>query len=300
VTASIVEVSDDSYALMITADTNGQSLTFSIDDDDGDDTDASGLSSLYATPATGSMDVAQTGTMAQFTVGSVTFESSSNDIDGFIEGVTLNLNTAESGTTVTIQVETDTAAMTEKMQTLTDSYNSLITLLNTYQDEGDETSYGILFGDSTTNTLRSRLYSNLFTEIENGDSDYTYLSQMGVEVGDDGYLSFDADTFEGALTDDAEGVQDFFTTTDTGFADIINGTLDAYLDFDGILESKMDGLGETVSRIEDKVQTLEDKLDVTEERLRVRYAALETLLSQLTGTQASLTSLLSSLESNNE
>jgi flagellar hook-associated protein 2 len=246
------------------------------------------------------MDVAQTGTMAQFTVGSVTFESSSNDIDGFIEGVTLNLNTAESGTTVTIQVETDTAAMTEKMQTLTDSYNSLITLLNTYQDEGDETSYGILFGDSTTNTLRSRLYSNLFTEIENGDSDYTYLSQMGVEVGDDGYLSFDADTFEGALTDDAEGVQDFFTTTDTGFADIINGTLDAYLDFDGILESKMDGLGETVSRIEDKVQTLEDKLDVTEERLRVRYAALETLLSQLTGTQASLTSLLSSLESNNE
>jgi flagellar capping protein FliD len=48
------------------------------------------------------------------------------------------------------------------------------------------------------------------------------------------------------------------------------------------------------------VQTLEDKLDVTEERLRVRYAALETLLSQLTGTQASLTSLLSSLESNNE
>jgi flagellar hook-associated protein 2 len=297
VTASIVEVSDDSYALMVTADENGESISFTIDDDDGVDTDASGLSSIYSDPSTSSMDVAQTGTLAQFTMGDVTFESSSNDIDGLIEGVTLSLNSAESGTTVTIQVETDSAAMSDKMQTLVDSYNSLITLLDEYQDEGDEESYGILFGDATTNNLRSSLYSNLFSKIDNGDSEYAYLSNLGVEVQDDGSLTFDTDTFEEALADDADGVQAFFTTADTGFADMMNETLDAYLDWDGIFATKIDGLESSVDRVDKKIEYLEDKLDIYEERLRTRYAALETLLSELTGTQASLDSLLGSLDS---
>jgi flagellar hook-associated protein 2 len=299
VTASIVEVTSGAYALMVTANENGEDITFSIDDDDGVDTDSSGLSALYADPSTGSMDVAQDGTMAQITWGAVTFENSSNEMSNVIDGVTLNLNSAEAGTTVTVTVAKDTAAMTEKMQTLVDSYNSLIELLDEYQDEGDEESYGVLFGDTTTNSLRSKLYSNIFTEIENGDSDYTYLSQLGVEVEDDGTLTFDEDTFEEALSDDADGVKDFFTTADTGFADVMNVTLDAYLDWDGIFATKIDGLESSVERVDEKIDSLEDKLDVYEERLRARYAALETLLSELTGTQASLTSLLSSIEANN-
>jgi len=297
VTASIVKVSGNAFALMITAEEKGESITFSIADDDGDDTDSSGLSALYADPAAGGMDVAQSGTKAQITWGDVTFESSSNEIDGMIQGVTLNLNSADPGTTVTVTVTKDSAAMSEKMQTLVDSYNGFLALLDDYQDQGDEESYGILFGDATTNNLRSNLYSNLFKQIDNGDSDYTYLSRLGVEVQDDGRLSFDEDTFEEALTDDPEGVQSFFTTSDTGFADIMNETLDAYLDWDGILSTKIDGLESSVDRVNDKIEYLEDKLDVYEERLRARYAALESLLSELTGTQSSLTSLLSSLKS---
>jgi flagellar hook-associated protein 2 len=300
VTASIVAVSPDSYALMLTADENGQSISFSIDDEDGVDTDGSGLSALYADPSTGGMDVAQTGAMAQITWGDVTFESSSNEMDNVIDGVTLNLNSAEVGTTVTVSVTKDTAAMTEKMQTLVDSYNSLVELLNEYQDEGDEESYGILFGDNTTNNLRSNLYSKIFTEIENEDSNYAYLSQLGVEVQDDGFLAFDEDTFEEAMADDAEGVKDFFTTQDTGFADVMNDTLDAYLDWDGIFATKIEGLESSVDRVDEKIESLEDRLDIYEKRLRAKYASLETLLSELTGTQSSLTSLLSSLDSNSD
>lgn len=298
VTASIVEISDDTYALALTANENAQSISFSIDDDDDTDNDTSGLSALYADAAAGTMDVAQAGVMAQYSLGSVNFESSSNEIDGFIEGVTLNLNSAEAGTTVIINVSTDTEAMTEKFQALVDSYNSLIELLDKYQDEGDEESYGILLGDATTNNLRSNLRRNLFTEIENGDSNITYLSRLGVEMGDDGRLTLDEDTFEEALGEDAEGVMNFFTTSNTGFADMMNNTLDGYLAFDGILATKIDGLESSVDRAQDKIDYLEDKLDVFEERLRARYAALENLLSELTGTQSSLTSLLSSLESN--
>lgn len=169
-------------------------------------------------------------------------------------------------------------------------------MVDEYQDKGDNESYGILFGDTTTNGLRSKLYSNLFTQIDNGDSDYSYLSDLGVEVGEDGYLTFDEDTLEEALADDPEGVQNFFTTADTGFADIMNETLDGYLEWgDGILDSKIDGLESSLERMNNKIEHLDDKLDDYEERLRTRYASLETLLSELTSTQASLTSVLSSL-----
>jgi flagellar hook-associated protein 2 len=295
VTASIVEVSDGAYALSLMADENGQSITFSISDDDGDDTDASGLSSLYADPATETMTTAQSAANAEYKLGTMEFESSSNEIDGLIDGVTLNLESAAVGTTVTIQVEEDNSSTAEKIQTFVDAYNSIADTMALYQDAGDEESYGVLLGDSTTNRLRSRLQSLLFTTVETGNSNISYLSSLGVEMGDDGKLTFNESTFEDALDEDPDAVLDFFTTEDTGFAALADSTLEAYTKYDGILDAKMDGLGETVSRIGDKVDTLEDKLDVTEDRLRTRYAALETLLSGLMGTQSSLISLLGSL-----
>jgi flagellar hook-associated protein 2 len=296
VTASIVEVSDGAYALSLMADENGQSITFSISDDDGIDTDTSGLSSLYTDPATGTMTTAQSGANAEYKLGTMEFESSSNAIDGLVDGVTLNLESAAVGTTVTIQVETDNTSTAGKIETFVDAYNTIADSMALYQDAGDSDSYGILLGDSTTSRLRSRLQSLLFSTVETGNSDISYLSNLGVEMGDDGRLTFDESTFGDAMEEDADAVLDFFTTEDTGFAALTESTLDDYLEYNGILDAKMDGLGETVSRLGDKVQTLEDKLDITEERLRKKYASLETLLSGLMGTQSSLTSLLSSLD----
>ncbi len=295
VTASIVEVSDGAYALSLMTEENGQSITFSISDNDGNDADASGLSSLYSDPATGAMTTAQAATTALYNLGTMEFESSSNEIDGLIDGVTLNLESAAAGTTVTVQVEKDNSSTAEKIQTFVDAYNSITDTLELYQDVGDEDSYGVLLGDSTTNRLRSRLQSLLYTTVETGNSDISYLSNLGVEMGDDGQLTFDESTFEDALDENPDAVLDFFTTEDTGFAALADSTLEAYVKYDGILDTKIDGLGETVSRIDDKVETLEDKLDATEERLRTRYASLETLLSGLMSTQSYLTSLLSSL-----
>lgn len=292
VRASIVEVSDGDYALALMADENGKSISFSISDD-------AGLSALYADASTGSMTVAQEAANAVYKLGTMELTSSSNEIDGLIDGVTLNLNSAEAGTTVTIQVKPDNSSTTEKMQAFVDAYNSMVDTLATYQDAGDEDSYGILFGDSTTRQLKSRLQSLLFTTVDTGNSNLTYLSNLGIEMGDDGRLIFSESKFEGALEEDSEAVLNFFTAQDTGFSSLMSSALDAYLDYDGILNTKIDGLGETVSRINDKVESLEDKLDVMEVRLRARYAALENLLSELTGTQASLISLLSSLEKNN-
>lgn len=290
VTASIVTMSDGTYSLMLTGEETGQDISLSVTgDSDGNDTDNAGLSAFI----TDNMTVAQEGQTAQYSLGTVTFENDSNEIDGLIEGVTLTLSSV--GTT-TVNVSKDTEAMTEKVQALVDAYNSLNDVLDEYQDEGDEDSYGILFGDTTINNLRSRLRQLLFTEVENGDSNITYLSRLGVEVEDDGTISLDTDTFEEALADDAEGMMSFFTTQDTGFADVMNATLDGYLDWDGILASKIDGLELSVDTTEKKIETLEDKLDDYEEYLTVKYAALESLLSELTSTQESLTSLLDSLD----
>ncbi len=295
VTASIVQVSDGTYTLALIANESGQDITFSISDDDNNNTDSSGLSALYADPSTGSMTVAQAAAKAQYSMGDMNFESSSNEITGLIPGVTLSLNNADPDTTVTVKVKTDTSAMSDKIQSMVDAYNSFEDLMEKYQDKGDDSSYGILFGDTTTNNLRSRMRQLIFTKVDNGESNITYLSRLGVEMGDDGHLTFDKDTFKSALSDDPESVMNFFTKDSTGLADTMNSTLNSYLKYNGIFAAKIDGLQSSVDRTSSKIDYLNDKLTTYEARLRKKYADLETLLSSLTNTQSSLTSALSSL-----
>ena len=295
VTASIMQVTDGAYALALTAEENGEEITFSVlSDGDGDVSDDSGLSALYVDESE-SMTVAQDASTAVFSLNGKEFERSTNEIDDLIEGLTIHLEEAEEGTQVTIHVETDTSGLSDKVQAFVDAYNSFMDTLALYQDDSDEDTIGILFGDNTVNRLKSKLQSMIFSSVDNDDSGLTYLSRLGVEMEDDGYLYFDENTFAEALEEDESAVMNFFTNETDGFAVKMNDLLDGYLDTDGIFDAKIDGYETTVTNIEEKIETLEEKLEAYEEKLREKYAALETLLSELQSTQDSVTSLLDSL-----
>ena len=298
VSASIMQVTDGGYALALTADENGKSISFSVTaDDDGDTGDTAGLSSLYADAPTESMTLAQEGSTAKFSLNNKEFERSGNDITDLIEGVSISLEGAREDSWVTVQVTSDTSGLSDKVRSFADAYNSLVDTLNVYQDEGDEETVGILFGDNTTNRIKSKIQGLIFTAVENADAGQTYLSRLGVEMDDAGYLLFDEDVFQASLQEDADAVMNFFTNETDGFAVKAGTLLESYLDTDGILIAKIDGYTSSIDRVDEKIATLEEKLAETEDRLRTQYAALETLLSELQNTQDSVTSLLDSLNS---
>ncbi|MEH6616215.1 MAG: flagellar filament capping protein FliD [Porticoccus sp.] len=112
-------------------------------------------------------------------------------------------------------------------------------------------------------------------------------------------------TLSGALGSDAEGLAlliDGGTTGDRGTVDFsqgiayqVNLMVTSFLESDGILDSRTDGLQDRIDDIGDQREVLSRRMESIEARYRAKFNALDMLLSRLQGTSNFLTQQLSSL-----
>ncbi len=148
---------------------------------------------------------------ATFTVNGISLTSSSNEAQNAIEGMTLNLASAASGTHVTLTVDNDTATVTDSIKSFVDTYNSLVSYLNqqfTYDSTGQNSSP--LAGDSTLRRIQDQLLSLVSESVSGLDQSLTNLRQVGIEMQNDGTLSINTDTLNDALTNNFDEVQNLF------------------------------------------------------------------------------------------
>ena len=148
-------------------------------------------------------------------------------------------------------------------------------------------------GESTARTVKAKLQEILGAEVAGVSGDYTQLRQIGVKTEADGTLSFDTGTFTEALANDASGVIDLFAHDDgdvdldtDGVALRMGNAITSFLNADGLLDARQDGLKKSISNIDDRVDRLEDHLGSYETMLRRQFAAMEQAISgyQSTGT----------------
>ncbi len=90
---------------------------------------------------------------------------------------------------------------------------------------------------------------------------------------------------------DARGTVSF----SRGFIEGLNRFLGGYLDSDGVLSTREDGLNESLEKIQEEREQLERRMAATEERLIAQYSALDTLLAQFQNTSTYLTQQLNNL-----
>ncbi|MCR9104335.1 MAG: flagellar filament capping protein FliD [Gammaproteobacteria bacterium] len=95
---------------------------------------------------------------------------------------------------------------------------------------------------------------------------------------------------EGGLTG-ARGTVDFTR----GIADQLNTLIGRFLEADGILDSRTDGLESRVDRLDDQRDRLDLRMESLEAFYRARFNALDTLLAQLQSTSNFLTQQLAAL-----
>jgi len=192
VTASIVN-DGTGYRLLITANSTGASNTVTITH-----TLTGGTYSL------GTFNTIQANQDAQIVIGSgagaLTVNKPSNTVTDVVPGVTLNL-LKESTTPVTVTVDLDKDGITKKVQEFVNAFNSVMDFIK------DKASYdpntktaGPLFGQFTVRTVEQDLI-NLATGIVAGlPAETNSLSDVGITLGTDRRLSFDATKFKDALT----------------------------------------------------------------------------------------------------
>lgn len=80
-----------------------------------------------------------------------------------------------------------------------------------------------------------------------------------------------------------------------GISDQLNTLLTNFLQDDGIIDARTDGIEERVGEIEDAREILDRRMETLEISLRARFTVLDTLLSQLQNTSSFLTQQLASL-----
>jgi len=302
VTAAVIHDGNGNYYLTLASNKTGtdNTISFTIQDDDGNNDDASGLSALYTDPANHTLTETQAAENAQLTINGINVERSSNTIDDLIEGVTLDLKKEAPGETVNVEVSRNFSSITSKVQDFVDKYNSLVdtfTRLQSYNAETKEA--GTLLGDSTTSQIRYRLQRMLYTQVSGIADEVNGLSKLGIEVDRNGKLSLNESELTDALENHLDDVVNFFTLDENGVQGLavqLDDILDSYLNsYDGILKAKEDGLQASIDRIEDQIERINLRLAQREENLRRQFNALEELLGQYQQTSGFLEQQLASL-----
>lgn len=310
ITASLV-VDGTQTRLLLTADQSGASTAFtvSVDDDDGDDTDTSGLSQLAYNLDSGSfvgnLSEARASQDAAFTMNGLALTNSSNVIPGLVDGLDVTLKKVTTGSEV-ILVQADSSAVEKKVQAFVDAYNTYQTTLSSLMDYTN--SDGALTGDSTARRIQSALRSATTGVLSLPGNSFTSLSDIGITSDRYGQLSLKSSDFQAALSASPNDVKTFFSgattttgladnTDTTGLADKITAVIDTYTNTtSGMLVAKETRLNDSINDI------ATDRLDVIarmaslEEKYTRQFTAMDTLVSQLQGTSDFLTNQMDAIK----
>lgn len=242
--------------------------------------------------------------------------STTNTINDVISGVKINLN-GTSTTPVELTVANDTQSIVDGVQKFVDSFNQVIARIKSLDSfDPDTQQKGVLLGDPTVARIRSQLYRSIQGEPKGVSTQFDHLTQVGIDVGADGELTFNEDRFRQALGDDPLAVENVFsayTLSSDQTIDLGGGaTADSpTLLFDslGVVESlaqtlngltnSVDGTLTTVNKNYDSLISIQqqriDNFDkqLADERVRLtqQFAAMESALAALQGQQAALSSL---------
>lgn len=217
VTASIVNDGNGNRLVIGSKDSGADNaLRISVADDDGDDTDVAGLSALaYDAGADGVTNLNETVTAQNATVviDGITVSKGSNTITDAIEGVTLNLLKAASGTPTTLTVARDNTGAKTAVDGFIKAYNDLYqTLARLSAYDASTKTAATLQGDSTVRTMQTRLRTLMSGALDGAGGGLRRMSDIGVSIQTDGTLKLDATRLQKVLDDPTKDVATLFAS----------------------------------------------------------------------------------------
>lgn len=253
----------------------------------------------------------------------VMLTSSSNTLDGVVQGVTIDLK-GTSKDPVNVTVSRDIDSIASKIETLLKTFNDAIARID-FQTRYDlETNArGPLLGEGTALTLRNSLFSTVLGKALNVGGDFERLADVGVKVGDGGVLTLDRDRFREAMESDPESVKALFaardsqsnttqnpipgnttitatipgakdTFTSLGIAGLIEELTKSYIDsVDGILTIKRKSFDDQIALQQKRIEQFDLQLENKRKVLEQQFLAMEQAIAQLQAQQSSLSQIQS-------
>lgn len=216
---------------------------------------------------------------AAYSIDGFELTSATNNVSTVIDGLSLELKGVGAST---LNVSRDNAAVEESAKAFVDAYNEVLSTIDTLRQDG-------LSGESVLSGIKRALRNTLNTPPVGLEGAYAALSQVGIKTNPkSGQLEFNSSDFAKALDADFNGVAQVFANDDQGVAFRFDQMVDYYLDADGPLDGRVDGLNDRVRRLENNEASLERRLELKEVALRAQYSALDSLVGSLQSTSTFL------------
>jgi flagellar hook-associated protein 2 len=153
---------------------------------------------------------------AEFTIDGFQYRRSRNQVNDAIQGVTINLLSADANNpkTAILTLSRDTEAAKGAVNNFVNAFNSLVDFLKQNASIDKNTlQAGVLFGDTTVSSVVDGIINRTISAVPNLQDNLRVLAQVGVQLGQDSKLSFDEGKFTQALTQDLQGVMRLFTAS---------------------------------------------------------------------------------------
>ncbi|MEP6733509.1 MAG: flagellar filament capping protein FliD [bacterium] len=162
----------------------------------------------FQTNTVGRLREVVAGSDASIRVDGVLLTRSTNSITDAIGGVTMKLQQAEVGTSVSLSVTRATDSAVVSAQTLAKAYNDLMSFASATTAQG-----GDLANNGSIRSSARALTKSLLTDIVG--SSFTRPTLAGMSLSKTGILSVDTAAFTAALKSDPAGVRGLFALTGT-------------------------------------------------------------------------------------
>ncbi len=304
--ASVLTVDDGAGGtidkLVLTGKDTGEDNAISVtvdDTGDNEDTDDQGLSRLFFQDKdTGQMEEIDAAQDATVKIDQQTIKSTTNTISDVISGVTLTLlkETETPGDTTSLAVERDNTAAVNAVNAFVEKFNDLASLTGELEKFDPQTGEsGVLLGDPTLRGISNQVRRVLGDSVSGLAGPVRTLSDAGISFQRDGSLAVDADKLTTALEDPNADVEALFKSED-GIATRLDSVLDSFLDFDGLLDSRVDGINDRLEDINEQRATLDDRMTSLEERLIAQFTAMDKIVAGLRAESDFLLQQLSSIQ----
>lgn len=239
--------------------------------------------------ATNVLTNAHQGANAVFQLDGLEIVKSDNVVGDVIDGLSFTIvSETGAGESVDITLSSNRALVASALSELVAAYNHTRSLVNAQIGE----NAGLLTGDFIVREIQSSLRA-LTTYTASGEVES--LADLGIELDDEGVMSFDSSVFYSLSNSALEAAFDFFGSSTTGLADIaarLEGISDPV---NGLIRLQQDRYDAADARLQDQVDALTERINLMQTTLSQQLALADTLLATLEAQQNLLDASIQSL-----
>ncbi|WGV21259.1 flagellar filament capping protein FliD [Pseudomonas putida] len=248
-------------------------------------------------------------TDAEYTLDGIAMKSKTNDITDAVSGLNIKLvgtspKNATSGelTPTVLSLSTSSTALKSGLKGFIDTYNALLTVLNTETKvtknaDGSMTA-AALTGDASMRALMTSIREEL--NAVSGKGTLKSLAAFGVTSSQDGgLLSLDDKKWDKAATSNAADLTSIFNGKDGLLARLQKVTEPFAKASTGTLAERSKTLSESLTKLKTEQDTLDARMEALQKSLQDKYNNMDTLVTQLRQQQNSVLSTLNALNKAN-